>query len=215
VSVPSGVTFTWIGAASGFNCALATTGAAYCWGSNSDGTLGTGSASPADTAVPIPVTGGHVFTALGLGNTGVCGLTAAGTVYCWGDLLNGNGSAQGTKEYTPTAITQNGLVFTQLSAAGVVACARTAAGAAYCWGNNVDGALGSGSFSTSGLTPVAVTGGLAFSYIGSGGVMACGVTTSNTTYCWGSNTSKQLGLAGTADSMFAAPQAVPGLAGGQ
>jgi alpha-tubulin suppressor-like RCC1 family protein len=212
VALPGSVTLTYIGAAGGFNCGLATTGAVYCWGDNSLGTLGTGSSSPASSSTPLLVTGGHTFTSLAVANVGVCGLTAAGTVYCWGEILNGNGTSG--IENAPTAIQQTGLTFTQLSAAGVVACALTAAGAAYCWGNNTDGALGSGSFSTSGLTPVAVTGGLKFSTIGSGGILACGLTTSSATYCWGTNTSDQLGLSGTADTMYAAPQPVPGMGGG-
>jgi alpha-tubulin suppressor-like RCC1 family protein len=212
VSLPGGVTPTYIGAGDSFNCALTTAGAVYCWGNNYNGILGTGTSGPDSSSTPLLVTGGHMFTALGVGNTGVCGLTAAGTVYCWGEILNGNGTSG--KETAPTAISQTGLTFTQLTASGVVACALTAAGAAYCWGNNTDGALGSGSFSTSGLTPVAVTGGLAFSSIGSGGILACGVTTSSATYCWGTNTGDNLGLSGTADTMYAVPQIVPGMAGG-
>ena len=59
-----------------------------------------------------------------------------------------------------------------------------------------------------------MTGGLAFSSIGSGGILACGVTTSSATYCWGTNTGDNLGLSGTADTMYAVPQIVPGMAGG-
>lgn len=213
VAMPGGVTLKYIGAGSSFNCGLATTGAVYCWGNNYDGTLGTGSSAPDSSLIPLQVTGGHTFTSLAVGNTGVCALTAAGTVYCWGEILNGNGTSG--KEYAPTAISQTGLTFTQLSASGVVACALTTAGAAYCWGSNYYGALGSGSFSTTGLTPTLVTGGFTFSYVGSGGILGCALTTTSATYCWGTNNSRQLGLSGTADTMYDAPQPVPGMGGGE
>ena len=105
------------------------------------------------------------------------------------------------------------MTFTQLSVVGGLACALATNGSTYCWGINYLGSLGAGSFSSTGLTPSQVTGGLAFSYVASGGVLACGLTTSSKTYCWGANTSRQLGLQGTADSMYATPQPIPGMGG--
>jgi len=77
-----------------------------------------------------------------------------------------------------------------------------ASGAAYCWG----GALGNGG--TFNETPVAVAGGLAFGTVSVGYSSACGVTTTATAYCWGQNSSGELGNGATGNS--ATPVAVAG-----
>lgn len=210
VKVPSGVSFVTLAEGGLFGCGLTTAGAVYCWGSNADGGLGIGTSSVSYSDSALLVAGARTYSAIAAGNIGACALTPAGAAYCWGEAVNGNGTS-GT-EYAPTAVQQGSVVFTQISMLGPHACGLTAAGAAYCWGENTSGALGSGSFSTSGSTPVAVTGGLTFSTIAGGGLSTCGYTTSNTMYCWGANQIQQLGLAPTADTMYAVPQPVPGMA---
>ena len=202
------MTFTSLTLGTSIACGLTSAGAAYCWGSNASGQLGIGSGSPPYSNVPVAVTGAHTFASLAVSFLGVCGLTATGTVYCWGQGSNGNGTSG--VEYAPTAIQQTGITFAQLSAGGNV-CALTGAGAAYCWGDNDSGQLGSGSFSTSGATPVAVTGAHTFGTIFVGSLSVCGYTTTHVMYCWGDNKAQELGLAASADSMYAVPQPIPGL----
>lgn len=78
------------------SCALTTTGAAYCWGLNTDGRLGAESpkscganGDEACSSVPVAVTGGLTFTSLGAGLEFTCGITTDGDAYCWGDNLRG------------------------------------------------------------------------------------------------------------------------------
>lgn len=65
-------------------CGIAEGGGTYCWGLNQSGILGTGVNTEISTT-PLQVAGGHSFTALSAGLTHMCGLTAAGGAYCWGD----------------------------------------------------------------------------------------------------------------------------------
>ncbi len=82
-AVAGGNTFRSITTGELSTCAIAVGGAAYCWGSGSFGALGTGSTNQADT--PQPVTGNQTFVSLSGGlSFHVCGLTNAGTAYCWG-----------------------------------------------------------------------------------------------------------------------------------
>ncbi|NBT26313.1 MAG: hypothetical protein EBT09_07120, partial [Actinobacteria bacterium] len=73
-------------------------------------------------------------------------------------------------------------------------------GTAYCWGLNDTGELGDGTSGTNGpfaanrLVPVAVGGGLSFKALAAGGGHTCGLATDGRAYCWGWNSSGQLGV---------------------
>lgn len=72
-------------------------------------------------------------------------------------------------------------------------CGLSPANGWYCWGDNQQGGLGDGT-TTNRVTPVAVTGGLTFATVSSGGInFTCGLTAANAAYCWGNNWYGQLG----------------------
>lgn len=82
VSGLSGATSISVGY--GYVCALAA-GAAKCWGYNSSGELGNGSASGFESLVPIGVTGlGSGVAGISTGSSTACAVTTAGAVKCWG-----------------------------------------------------------------------------------------------------------------------------------
>jgi alpha-tubulin suppressor-like RCC1 family protein len=87
--VASGLTFTSIVIGARHTCALTPAGAAYCWGYNYSGQLGDGTRDLYALS-PVPVVGGHKFTALAAGWTSTCGITTTGAVYCWGDVVGSN-----------------------------------------------------------------------------------------------------------------------------
>ena len=58
-----------------------------CFGSNSDGQVG--SNVGAFTSVPTPVTGLGQVVAIGAGGSHACALTAANDVMCWGNGQDG------------------------------------------------------------------------------------------------------------------------------
>jgi alpha-tubulin suppressor-like RCC1 family protein len=189
--------------AGGFNightCGLTTTGAAYCWGDNERGQLGTGTSDVAAHPSPAPVSGGLTFAALtaGLGRH-TCGFTSTGAAYCWGENTFGAlGNGSGTDNPAPTPVS-GGLVFTQLKAGGFIGhtCGLTSGGIAYCWGENERGQVGDGS-TVDRLTPSAVTGGLTFASLDAGFRHTCGRASSGFIYCWGSNLAGQLGINST------------------
>ena len=145
VNAPPGITFTSISAGTDHTCAIATTGAAYCWGSNSLGQLGTGATAPGGP-VPVPVSGGLTFTQISAGDGFTCALTQAGAAFCWGDNSNlalgiGPFSGGGSVQAAPVAVL-GGHAFARLSAGNSHVCAITLSGDAFCWGSNLFGALG-------------------------------------------------------------------------
>jgi alpha-tubulin suppressor-like RCC1 family protein len=88
----AGKTLTQISAGTEQACALASTGAAYCWGRNSFGSLGDG--STADSNVPVAVDAGgalagKTLTQISAGRLDTCAVDSAGAAYCWGDNSEG------------------------------------------------------------------------------------------------------------------------------
>lgn len=64
-------------------CALTPTGDVWCWGSNSNGQLGRGTVG-GSSAAPALVSGGLTFVSIRAGGAHTCGVTADGSIYCWG-----------------------------------------------------------------------------------------------------------------------------------
>lgn len=145
VNAPAGVQFASVSAGADHSCALATTGAAYCWGANDLGQLGTGTTGVGG-ATPVPVAGGLTFSQITSGSRFTCALTQSGAAYCWGDNTNltlgvGPFGGSGTVSSSPVPVS-GGLSFARLSAGNSHVCGVTFSGVAYCWGSNLYGALG-------------------------------------------------------------------------
>ncbi|HET9385213.1 MAG TPA: hypothetical protein VFO67_08705 [Gemmatimonadales bacterium] len=179
------------------SCGVTVAGESYCWGSNQYGELGDGTTT--DRPIPVLVRGGLRFAVVSAGDYYSCGIAQTGAAYCWG--YNGygqlgNGAIGGIA--TEPALVTGGLSFAALSAGGYHTCGVSTAGAAYCWGDNSGGQLGDSTM-TRRSSPVLVAGGLSFAVVSAGGSSfgnpshTCGVTTSGDTYCWGHNSSGQLG----------------------
>ena len=151
--VSSGVLASPIAAGYQHTCGLSSSGAAYCWGSNLSGQLGTREQLRSST--PVAVAGGLSFSALGTGWDYTCGLTSAGAAYCWGSNVGGQlGDGSQTSSSTPVAVS-GGLSFSGITTGDGHTCGITAAGAAYCWGYNGYGQLGN-SLGGDSSVPVAV-----------------------------------------------------------
>jgi alpha-tubulin suppressor-like RCC1 family protein len=171
-----------------FTCGVTTDGSAYCWGDDYWGELGTGdSLFRISSVIPVPVAGGLTFAALTAASDEgyACGVTTAGSAYCWGDGANGvlgDGSADAHRRWTPVRVA-GGLTFAALTAGAAHTCGLTTSGAAYCWG--VGGLLGNGDTAGVATAPVPVAGGHSFAVLSANANSTCGVTTGGTAYCWG------------------------------
>jgi alpha-tubulin suppressor-like RCC1 family protein len=180
---------------------------AYCWGANSFGNLGDGTA--ATRVSPVAVVGGRSLVQVSAGLTHTCGLTTEGRAYCWGENNSGqlgDGSGLGVS-WTPVAVAGSRR-FRRIRVGYNSTCASTLADVAFCWGGNNWGQLGDGT-KTDRPTPVRVRGGHSFRQVVPGYQHTCGMTPTGKVYCWGDNTFRQLGDGTTAESRTL-PAAVTG-----
>jgi alpha-tubulin suppressor-like RCC1 family protein len=185
VPVQGGLAFTQLAAGENHTCGITSSGAAYCWGYNGQGELGTTTAERCGagtcSSVPVAVAGGHTFTQLDAEVNTTCGVTAGtGRVLCWGA---GYGAA-------PVEVGA-GRAYTQVAVGFDHVCALSGT-QAYCRGVNTYGQLGTGGTNPeSAFTPVA--GGHAFAQVVAGQQYTCGLTTGGTALCWGRNSEGALG----------------------
>lgn len=105
-----------------------------------------------------------------------------------------------------------GTTFTAVTAGDYHGCAINSNGQVECWGDNQHGQLGDGSTDTISILPVTVSNLSGVKAIAAAGSHTCALTRSGAVFCWGENTSGQLGDGTTLDR--GTPVAVTGLPGG-
>jgi alpha-tubulin suppressor-like RCC1 family protein len=187
-------------------CARLVDGSVRCWGSNSQGTLGDGTTTSKNA--PVEVTGLTASaTDIGAGLYHVCAVQSGGSVRCWGRNDEGQ-IGDGTKGADRTSATLvSGLGSVDMVCGGYeYSCARRTTGYVVCWGSSLYGQLGNGTSGTGAesLTYDFVVGPSGTGYltniaeISCGGYHVCARNTSNQIFCWGRNSSGQLGNSSTA-----------------
>ena len=191
-------------------CAVLNQGSVYCWGNNSVGQLN-GSAGT-DSVTPILVPNLAPAISVAAGSEHSCALLQSGSVSCWGsDAFGQLGDGPNTVTASSTSVINLAPGVQFLSAGGGHTCAATNTGILQCWGHNNNGQLGDGSLANQ-AQPITVTNTSgALLALSLGPRHTCLATLSNGLYCWGDNSSGQLGDNTTVDKSL--PQKVVGLNG--
>ena len=189
-------------------CAAAVDGTAWCWGQNGYGQLGDGSAVA--STVPVQVVepsdpSGFLqgVISIAVGEQFSCVRKENGTVWCWG--LDGNAgrlgdglphSDCGATDCSYTPVQAAGITTATDLACGLSnACVIASGGEVWCWGYNIRGAIGDGS-NTDRDTPtqtVGITTAVDIAVGGGPSAHSCAVLADGSAWCWGDNTSGQLG----------------------
>jgi alpha-tubulin suppressor-like RCC1 family protein len=208
VSALYGKTVKSIAAGGYHTCAIASDGQVYCWGLDDYGQIGDNT-SGTDRPAPVAVTSNGIGKAIDVNVTGTTNLLRSSDKSVW-------------RQYNKTTrLTRVEWLWRQVAAGGdsLFACGISFDSQAYCWGHNNYGQLGNNSITNSSV-PVAVnaTGALNGKTIKSVSAAAgaddlgasdyahtCAIASDNNAYCWGWNSSGQLGNNTTVDSYVPTP----------
>ena len=217
-----------------FACAALRDGSAKCWGLNSMGQLGNGLNT--DSSSPVSVSGlegstpNSTVVAVEVGDLHACAILESGSVKCWGNnyygkLGNGSATEGPVSRDSSTPVAVSGLdgssaatAAVSLSLGGAFSCALLADGTAKCWGAGWFGQIGSGSTLMTNSVPVPVLGfdgsvpSKRWVAISAGSNHACAISADELVWCWGSNSSGQIGDGESSNALL--PVAASGITPG-
>jgi len=188
VEVAAGTTHT---------CARTADGSMWCWGTNYLGELGDGTRISTSSPVRVAFLGNDV-AGIAVGQAHTCALKTDGTLRCWGYNVDGElGVGTTTDATSPLQVTTLGNSVSKVAAGYSHTCATDRDGSLWCWGGNAEGEVGDGTMKTR-SQPVQVTPpGMRVISFALGAWHTCIVDFTGSTWCWGDNTSGELGIAMT------------------
>ena len=223
----AGISSSVISAAAGkaHICVVMQSGSVVCWGSNTSGESGTGTATSSGQTSPTPVLGiTGLANQVSSGDSHSCALmSSTGSVYCWGANNDGQLGLGNTTSEPQATTAVLGLPVggaSQISSGSNHTCALAGSTGdnVYCWGDNTLGELATNNVITPQETAVNVTSVAGFTSIkqvSAGGQFTCALTSSGTVFCWGLNSSGQIGNGDASGSStpYIVPTAVLNLTG--
>jgi alpha-tubulin suppressor-like RCC1 family protein len=176
-----------LGTGDSHTCVLTVAGVPYCWGLNTSGQLGDGTAITSSVPVRAAVPANLRFMQIDAMGTRTCAVSTTHVAYCWGSIGINSVALSPTAASTTLNVQQVDNGFSH-------GCALDLGGVAYCVG--LGARLGTGDTVSSNL-PRPVAGGLTFKTIDASLFATCALTNAGAAYCWGDNVNFHgLGVAG-------------------
>jgi alpha-tubulin suppressor-like RCC1 family protein len=202
VSAPpaqAAVQWSTVSAGNDHACGIQVDHTLWCWGEATFGQLGLGPDQTTSRTVPTRVGTRADWSFVYAGGRHTCALTMGGVRYCWGRYSEGAVGLPDLAEYPYAPTSQPGEHTWWVLAAGTNNTCGMNAGKLYCWGDNQYGTVGidwDGDPIHS-PTQVGTDTDWATGWFTIGDHHACALKSGGQRYCWGHNTSGQLGMGHT------------------
>jgi alpha-tubulin suppressor-like RCC1 family protein len=203
-------------------CALTNQGAMYCWGRNNWSQLGDGTTVSKSVATPVTaVAAGSVgfgsdVVAISAGEADTCVLKVGGAAYCWGvndygQMADGTSTTKVTPTRVLSAVSTPLTNITDIEANRYNVCVLSNSGSVtgqvYCAGHGGNGQMGNGTVTaTNTYLTKAYTSATDATFTGATDISVsshhiCAVR-NGAAYCWGINTSGQLGTGNASSQSY-------------
>jgi alpha-tubulin suppressor-like RCC1 family protein len=177
------------------SCGIRATGTLWCWGRNSYGQIGNGTASQ-DSEPPTQVGAKTDWLKVTGGGASTCAIRTNQALYCWGLNHRGQiGDETRTVRAVPTQV-PGASRWRSVSMGFFHTCGINSSDTLRCWGDNSAGQLGQGNTKRS-LERQKVAGN--WSTVSAGGWTTCATKVNGTLWCWGRNLFGQVGDGSYAD----------------
>ncbi len=156
---------------------------------------------------------------LDVGGDYTCGVATLGRAYCWGKGSVGQiGSAADSTCFddnsatvrvgcaiAPKRVIAPAITFSVVAAGDSTACGISTTQQLYCWGDDTYGQIGNGSDGGGAQPRLATVASERFTSLTSGGGHACALNLAGFAYCWGKDSTGQLGDHGNVNSTTPIP----------
>ncbi len=180
-------------------CIVDSTDRVFCWGSNSNGQLGTG--GPASGVIkPTRVEGVNNASIVVAGNFHSCAFGASGD-WCWGKGTQGElGIGKLESRDTPASVTIGGTDVVKSAGAGAAHTCVVVDSDVVCWGSNTSFQSSTSGTPSNVPTPKKTVQAGQFS-VTAGAAHTCTAPASGPAQCWGENDDGQVGDGTQADAV--------------
>jgi alpha-tubulin suppressor-like RCC1 family protein len=193
--ITSSTNWKQVACGTNYTAAIKTDGTLWCWGINSSGQIGDNTIIARSTPRQ-ELTSSTNWKQVSCGYTHAAAIKTNGTLWCWGS--NGNGQIGdntfgATGRSTPRQEITSSTNWKQVSAGANNTTAIKTNGTLWCWGQNDLGQIGDNTVGNSRSTPVQEwTSSTNWKQVSASDHTAA-IKTDGTLWCWGNNSSGQLG----------------------
>jgi len=162
--------------------AIKTDGTLWTWGQNSNGQIGDNTTFARSTPVTT-FAGGTNWKQVAGGNLSIAAIKTDGTLWTWGQNINGNlGTNDTTNRSTPVTTFAGGTNWKQVARAGNMAAAIKTDGTLWVWGLNSNGNLGTNGTNTRSTPVTTFAGGTNWKQVVGGSSMIAITSGTDPTY---------------------------------